>query len=54
MTIDKEKGMIKVWNNGTGIPVQVHKKHELYVPEMCFGKLLVSSNYNDEEKKVTG
>lgn len=26
----------------------------MYVPELIFGTLLTSSNYNDEEKKVTG
>ena len=27
---------------------------KLYVPELIFGTLLTSSNYNDEQKKVTG
>ena len=31
-----------------------HKEEKLYVPEMIFGHLLTSSNYNDEDKKVTG
>ena len=26
----------------------------MYVPELIFGHLLTSSNYNDNEKKVTG
>lgn len=26
----------------------------MYVPEMIFGTLLTSSNYNDDERKVTG
>ena len=26
----------------------------MYVPELIFGTLLTSSNYNDDEKKVTG
>lgn len=26
----------------------------MYVPELIFGTLLTSSNYNDEERKVTG
>ncbi|XP_054744997.1 DNA topoisomerase 2 isoform X2 [Anastrepha obliqua] len=52
--IDAEKNIISIWNNGQGIPVTVHKEHKMYVPEMIFGHLLTSSNYNDEEKKVTG
>lgn len=31
-----------------------HKDEKMYVPTMIFGHLLTSSNYNDEEAKVTG
>lgn len=41
-------------NNGKGIPVIMHKVEKMYVPEMIFGTLLTSSNYNDDQKKVTG
>jgi len=43
---------ITVWNNGDGVPVEVHKEEKVYVPEMIFGHLLTSSNYNDNEKKA--
>lgn len=43
---------ITVWNNGDGIPVEMHKDENVYVPELIFGHLLTSSNYNDDEKKV--
>ena len=46
--------MIKVYNNGKGIPVVEHKDEKMYVPSLIFGHLLTSSNYNDDEKKVTG
>lgn len=46
--------MISVWNNGKGIPVVEHKDEKMYVPTMIFGHLLTSSNYDDDEKKVTG
>ena len=46
--------MISVWNNGRGIPVEMHAKEKMYVPELIFGTLLTSSNYNDDQKKVTG
>lgn len=54
MEIDQKKGLIKVWNNGRGIPIQEHKEHKCYVPELVFGHLLTSSNYDDKQKKVTG
>lgn len=31
-----------------------HEKEKMYVPTMIFGHLLTSSNFNDEERKVTG
>ncbi|KAL1925022.1 uncharacterized protein VTP21DRAFT_4676 [Calcarisporiella thermophila] len=52
--IDREKNVISVYNNGKGIPVQIHKEAGVYVPEFIFGHLLTSSNYNDSEKKLTG
>ena len=35
--IDAEKGRISVFNNGRGIPVAMHKEHNIYVPELVFG-----------------
>lgn len=29
--------MITVKNNGKGIPVVIHKKEKIYIPEMIFG-----------------
>nr|CAD7193744.1 unnamed protein product [Timema douglasi] len=52
--IDPENNTISIWNNGQGIPVVEHKDEKMYVPTMIFGHLLTSSNYNDEEEKVTG
>ncbi|MCJ1398050.1 DNA topoisomerase 2 [Xylographa trunciseda] len=54
ITVDREKGEISVWNNGRGIPIEIHEKEKIYIPEMIFGHLLTSSNYDDEEAKVTG
>ena len=36
--IDSTRNLISVWNNGKGIPIQIHKEHNCYVPEMIFGK----------------
>nr|NVI79328.1 topoisomerase 2 [Cucujiformia] len=52
--IKPDDNVVSVWNNGQGIPVVMHKEENMYVPTMIFGHLLTSSNYNDEEKKVTG
>lgn len=52
--INAETNTVSVWNNGRGIPVAMHKDENMYVPTMIFGHLLTSSNYNDEEEKVTG
>ncbi|VEN43650.1 unnamed protein product [Callosobruchus maculatus] len=52
--VNAEDNVISVWNNGKGIPVTIHKEENMYVPSMIFGHLLTSSNYNDEEEKVTG
>lgn len=52
--IDTENQLISVWNNGAGIPVEIHQKEKIYVPELIFGNLLTSSNYDDNEKKVVG
>ncbi|XP_014248287.1 DNA topoisomerase 2 [Cimex lectularius] len=54
INIDPEENLITIWNNGKGIPVVEHKDEKMYVPTMIFGHLLTSSNYNDEEEKVTG
>lgn len=54
VVIDVEKTYISVYNNGDGVPVEIHKEEGVYVPEMIFGHLLTSSNYNDAVKKTTG
>lgn len=48
--IDKTKGTISVFDNG-GIPVEIHKDTKMYVPQMIFGNLRSSSNYNDDEDR---
>ena len=37
-----------------GIPVEMHPTEKMMVPEMIFGNLLTSSNYDDNEKRTTG
>lgn len=52
--IDPENNLIEVMNDGKGIPVEIHDKEGIYIPELIFGNLLTSSNYDDDQRKVTG
>ena len=54
INIDVENGEISVYNNGRGIPIEIHSTEKIYIPELIFGHLLSSSNYDDDEKKLTG
>ncbi|KAK5069899.1 DNA topoisomerase 2 [Lithohypha guttulata] len=54
VVIDREKGEISVQNDGKGIPVEIHSKEQVYIPEMIFGHLLAGSNFDDNQQKVTG
>jgi DNA topoisomerase II len=47
-------GEISILNDGVGIEVVEHPVHKCYVAEMIFGKLLTSSNYDKDEKKIVG
>ena len=46
--------IIRIWNNGKGIPIKIHKEENMYLPEMLFGHLLTGSNFDDTEKRLTG
>ncbi|KAH3663840.1 hypothetical protein OGAPHI_005243 [Ogataea philodendri] len=52
--IDAENNAISVRNDGRGIPIEIHTKEQIYIPELIFGNLLTSSNYDDDQRKVTG
>jgi DNA topoisomerase-2 len=53
--IDRETGLISVFNDGKTIPIEINEETGLYNPEMLFGKLMSGSNFNDnEERKTSG
>lgn len=52
--INQESGQISVWNNGPSIPIEIHKEYDIYVPELIFGNLLTSGNYDQKGKIVGG
>lgn len=54
VSIDKDKNEITVFNNGKGIDVEIHPEHKIYIPELIFGELLTSTNYDDTEARTTG
>jgi DNA topoisomerase-2 len=54
VTIDQSNGVIEVWNDGDGIDIECHPEHNIYIPELIFGHLLTSANYNDAEEKTIG
>jgi len=49
--ININDNQITVWDNG-GIPVVIHNKYNLYLPEVIFGNLLSGSNYDDTEQRT--
>eukprot|EP00804_Cyclotella_cryptica_P000921 CCRYP_001141-RF/>CCRYP_001141-RF protein AED:0.38 eAED:0.38 QI:0/-1/0/1/-1/0/1/0/521 len=51
---DPSQPYISICNNGKSIPIQIHKKEHIYIPELLFGHLLTGSNFDDDEKRLTG
>jgi DNA topoisomerase-2 len=53
-TTVSEDGTITMSNDGNGIDVAKHPEYDIWIPEMVFGHLRTSTNYNKEEKKIVG
>ena len=47
-------GVISVQNTGVCVPIKKHATEKIWIPELIFGHRLTSSNYNDDEQRVTG
>lgn len=54
ISVDITDTEISIFNDGPGIPIQIHKDYNIYVPELIFGNLLSSSNYDDSQKRTVG
>ena len=52
INVDKEKGVITMLNNGNGIDIAKHPEYNIWIPELIFGHLRTSTNYNKDEKKI--
>jgi DNA topoisomerase-2 len=54
ITIDEKEGVITIYNNGNGIDVAKHPTENIWIPELIFGHLRTSTNYDQTQKKTTG
>ena len=45
VTIDRETKSISVMNNGRGIPIEIHSKEQIYIPELIFGHLCAPPSF---------
>lgn len=54
--VDREAGIISITNNGPlgGIAVKEHSTEKVWNPELTFGHLLTSTNYNDNTERIVG
>ena len=58
--VDVSGDSISVENSGVAIPIKKHETEKdakgcpIWIPELIFGHLLTSSNYDDSEQRVTG
>jgi len=52
--ISEIDGTIVMMNDGNGIDVVEHPEYKKWVPELIFGHLRTSTNYNKKEKKIVG
>jgi DNA topoisomerase-2 len=47
-------GMITMTNDGNGVDVAKHPEEDIWIPEMIFGHLRTSTNYDKTQKKIVG
>jgi len=46
--------IISIENDGDGITIEMEEEQKVMIPEMIFGHLLTSSNYDKSEEKIVG
>ena len=54
INITIENNMITLYNDGNGIDVEKHPEYNIWIPQMIFGELRTSTNYDKNEKKIVG
>ena len=50
----QEDGTITMVNDGNGIDIAQHPEYNIWIPELIFGHLRTSTNYDKTEKKIVG
>jgi DNA topoisomerase-2 len=50
----QDDGTICMMNDGNGIDVAEHPEYKIWIPELIFGHLRTSTNYDKNEKKIVG
>jgi DNA topoisomerase-2 len=50
----QDDGTIVMINDGNGIDVAEHPEYKIWIPELIFGHLRTSTNYDKTEKKIVG
>ena len=55
ITVSVDEHTISIMNSGIGVSIEKHPEYgEQWIPEMIFGELLTSSNYDDKDQRTTG
>jgi DNA topoisomerase-2 len=54
ISVDVADNVITIRNDGESIDVEKHPEYNVYIPQLIFGELLTSTNYDKEEKKLVG
>lgn len=52
VVVCEESGEITITNNGDGIPTGFNEEHGCQIPELVFGHLRTSSNYDDDNERL--
>jgi DNA topoisomerase-2 len=55
VTVSEDRTWIEVANDGDAVPVERHAEHDgVWVPELIFGHMLTSANYDQSVDRVVG
>tara|TARA_B110000977_G_C11088820_1_gene495918 strand:- start:2136 stop:5582 length:3447 start_codon:yes stop_codon:yes gene_type:complete len=54
INISIEDDIVTLYNDGNGIDVSIHPEYNIWIPELIFGHLRTSTNYDKNEKKIVG